>query len=131
MRLSLLTVAREVTRWGISQTEAAALVTAALIDVGLVSRDNSTMIVDQYKIRREVEKVRRKATEGDRKRLMEDKLQALFFDGKKVKTLTVEEDGVFRQRRVKQEHIVLVGEFRRKIHWTRHTFRRSRRTIGS
>ena len=37
MRLPLPTVARKVMRWGTSQREAAALVTATLIDVGLIS----------------------------------------------------------------------------------------------
>ena len=64
MRLPFATVAREALRWGTSQREAAALVVATLIDVGLTTRDNPTMIVDQCKIRREVEKVRRKAAEG-------------------------------------------------------------------
>ena len=49
MRLPLSTVAREVMRWGTSQREAAALVTPTLIDVGLVSPEDPTMTVDQYK----------------------------------------------------------------------------------
>ena len=36
MRLRLPTVAKEVMRWGTSQREAAALLTATLIDVGLI-----------------------------------------------------------------------------------------------
>ena len=47
----------------------------------------------------------------DSKQRQEDKLQAIFFDRKDIETLSaVEEDGVYRNRKVKQEHIVLVGE---------------------
>ena len=87
-----------------------------LIDVDLISRDDLTMIVNQHKIRREVQKVRRKATEADHKRLIEDKLQVVFCNGKEIETLTVERDGVFRQKKEKQEHIVLVGEPGKKTH---------------
>ena len=51
MPLPLPTVAREVMRWGTTQREAAALVTATLIDVGLISPEDPTMTVDQHKIR--------------------------------------------------------------------------------
>ena len=61
MRPPLPTVAREVMRWGTSHREAAELVTATLIDIGLISLNDPTMTVDQHKIRRKVEKIRKSA----------------------------------------------------------------------
>ena len=110
MRLRLPTVAKEVMRWGTSQRDAAALVTATLIDVGLISPEDPTIIVDQHKIRREVEKIKKSAIHNDWKQIKKQKLKGIFFNGKEIQTLIVEEDnGVFRQTIKKQDHIILVG----------------------
>ena len=101
-------------QWGTSQREAAALVTATLIDIGLISPEDPTMTVEQHKIRREVEKIRNSAIHNDWKQIQEQKFKGIFFDGKEIQTLIEEDNGVFRQTKKKQDHTILVGELGKK-----------------
>ena len=69
------------------------------------------MTVDQHKIWREVEKIRKSAIHNNWKQIQEQKFKEIFFDRKEIQTLTVEENnGVFRQTKKNQDHIILVGE---------------------
>jgi hypothetical protein len=111
-RRSLLNVAREAMRWpGASDCMVAALVTATLIDFGLVTSEDMSQIVDRQKVRREKAKCRTHYQETELESLDTEKAEGLYFDGKEVETLTIEKtNGISRQKWVKQEHVVL-GEY--------------------
>ncbi|CAG4928614.1 unnamed protein product [Colias eurytheme] len=105
--ISLATVARTVDRYGVSDRAAAAIVSAAFQDVGLITEESSTNIVDRNKIRR--------ARELQRQTLInESNLQhnnstfGLYFDGRKDKTLTMIDSS--RRKIVVEEHISIIKE---------------------
>ena len=94
-----------------SDRTVAAIVTAALIDFGVITKEDTSAVVDRQRIRREKEKVRTEVNEREEKRISDNVIEGLYFDGKEVETLVVEKDGdVYRQKKVKQEHIVVVSQ---------------------
>ena len=59
MRLTLSNVARECDRYEVSDLCAASFVSVVLQDVGLIHDQDSSMVIDRSKIRRERERVRK------------------------------------------------------------------------
>ena len=43
-------------RWGVSPKDGASIANAALIDAGVVTKDNQTKIIDKNKLKRQMEK---------------------------------------------------------------------------
>jgi len=109
MRVALPTVAQTCDRTGVSDRSAAILVNATLKDIGIITKDDSSRVVDRAKIRRERVKVRR-----DLKRKTIEKhpsIFGLYFDGRRDKTLKQTKVGKITARTtIKEEHIVLVSE---------------------
>ncbi|XP_061717533.1 uncharacterized protein LOC133525257 [Cydia pomonella] len=103
--VSYATVARTLDRYGISDRAGAALVSATLQDIGLITRESSDNIVDRSKIRR----MRSKARETVMKQGFTDipEYICISFDGRKDKTL-VQEDS--RRRVIVEEHITVLME---------------------
>ena len=81
----LPTVARESERYNLSNTAAAAIVTATLIHYGLVSKDDLSMVVDAKKIHRARQKLRKSSISN--KIFSDCSCIGIFFDGKRNKTL--------------------------------------------
>ena len=84
-RLSLPRAARECDRFFLTNRAAAAIITAVLRDIGFVTRDNPTNIVDRHKISRERRKHGLNQLVANRGKL--GALRGLYFDGKKCRTL--------------------------------------------
>lgn len=102
--ISLPTVARVCDRFGISDRAAAALSTAVLEDMRLISSDKSE-VIDKNKIRREKKKERKSLTHYPQS------INALYFDGRKDKTITINRNGKsHRMATISEEHIVLMQE---------------------
>ena len=98
-------------RRGVSDRTTAALVTAALIDFGIITADDHSSVVDRQKIRREKEKFRKNINEEEEERISDDVIEGMYFDGKEVETLEVVKEGEsYRQQKVKKEHIVIVSQ---------------------
>ena len=96
-------------RWGVSDRAAAAIATAALIDLGLITSEDSSQVIDRMKVRRAKEKLRR--TLNTTFQAEESHLSGLYFDGKEVETMqTFVADRVTRTKRSRQEHTVLLSE---------------------
>lgn len=107
MRSPLHSVARECDRHGVSDRVAASIVSAAFRDVGLIDDSDRTSIVDRSKIRRERSRSRLMASDS----ATSDPLVALYFDGRKDKTIIQEKViDKFHRREVLEEHISLVQQ---------------------
>jgi len=109
MRISLPTVAREVDRFGISNRAAASICTALLVDLGLVNENEQTMIIDTSKIRRQRQSLRNYVAELDAIKMQSKAPKAIYFDGKKDRTLCKDEKTgalVWKQ----EEHYVVVAQ---------------------
>ena len=87
-RMSLENFISECDRYHISDRAASALATGLLRDVGIVTAEDKSKVVDRSKIRRERKK-RQKQTKKKRKEQAQNRLQCLGFDGKKDKKTRV------------------------------------------
>ena len=106
-RQTFPTFARACDRYAISDRSAAASASAVLHDIGLISKDDSSKVIDRSKVRREREKKRIVL----RSNVMSSVLQGLYFDGRKDKTLTQSKNDNKCYRKVKmEEHITLVQQ---------------------
>ncbi|GBN78069.1 hypothetical protein AVEN_81878-1, partial [Araneus ventricosus] len=102
----VLAAVRTLDRFGISDREGAAIVSAALQDVGIISESNVLNVVDRNKIRRGRTKAKTTLLSQVIKDYDHDQF-GLYFDGRKGKTLSMEDN---RRKVVKDEHISLVKE---------------------
>ena len=95
-------------RFGCSSREVAALTTCALIDVGLITKNDPHLIVDHNKVEREKDRVVRELVERAAEDLKVNKVECILFDGKKdLSRVRLEVEGsekVFHGMRV-EEHI--------------------------
>ena len=104
MRSNLSNLARECDRHGVSDRAAAALASAVLADVGIVHNNDSSMVIDRSKVRRERVKGRRQLQCSSVKQV-----RGLYFDGRKDKTRVQVKTGKKSYPRVRtEEHITLV-----------------------
>ncbi|GBL76164.1 hypothetical protein AVEN_234446-1 [Araneus ventricosus] len=101
----VLTAVRTLDRFGISDRAGAAIMSAALQDVGIVSESNVLNIVDRNKIRRGRTKARTTLLSQS---VIKDYDQfGLYFDGRKDRTLSMEDN---RRKVIIEERISLVKE---------------------
>lgn len=108
MRRRLPTLARECDRWGLSDRGAAAISTAVLQDMGIVTEHDASSVIDRSKLRRERQKFRKQLQVNQKPAIV---LQAIYFDGRKDKTRkTITKNGVPHPIIVTEEHVVLVKE---------------------
>lgn len=109
LRTKLPNVALACDRTGVSDRSAAILINSALKDMGIISKNNSSKVVDRSKIRRE-----RTKTRSDLKmknKISPEKEHGLYFDGRKDRTLIMDSDRENVARKtIIEEHIVLVSE---------------------
>ena len=72
----------------------ASLATALLIDVGMITKDDSTRIIDKNKVQQAWDKVLKKLTEEGIEHLENHKVSCFWFDGRKdnTKVILVNED---------------------------------------
>lgn len=99
-------VAMTLDRYGISDRAGAAIVSATLQDIGLVTENDTSSVIDRSKIRRARTETRSSGAavnvlDGD------DSLICISFDGRKDKTMLYEDD---RRKTVVEEQITLVKE---------------------
>lgn len=114
--VSLPKLASVCDRYGVSNRSAAAIASAVLQDVGLLSAEKNRLAIDKSKLRRARNKVRQNLQDD----LHQDVLESIFFDGRKDKTLLIEKKNGHSYRRVVvKEHISLIRE--PKSHYLGHT----------
>ncbi|KAJ8928633.1 hypothetical protein NQ314_018777 [Rhamnusium bicolor] len=105
MRKSLPTLPRECDRWGLSDRGAAAISSALLQDLGIVTSQETSSIIDRSKIRRESKKLR---SQYEDEKLT---IQSIYFDGRKHKSRkTLVKMAVNHPVTVTEEHVVVMHE---------------------
>ena len=112
-RVSFPTVAGVSLRYGASDRMTAAIATAALIDAGLVTENNSSKVLDHHKVHREKLKLMGKLRQQAEEKYKEGEINCILFDGRKNWTNVMEKDeetGKYYQSRVKMEHISVTSE---------------------
>lgn len=109
MRLKLPSLAQACDRTGVSDRSAAIIVNAALTDMGILTKEDPSKIVDRSKIRRERTKARSDLKRKDNETSFP--LYGLYFDGRKDQTIIqVKDENRFSRKTITEEHIVLVSE---------------------
>lgn len=112
MRYSLPLLAAECDRFHVSNRAGAAIVNAALKDLGFITSQDQHLLIDHSKLRRERIKCRRIAVSSCNCRSTQTTVQALYFDGRKDWTLTKCKDfsGRMRFKKIREEHYVIISE---------------------
>ncbi|XP_037049023.1 uncharacterized protein LOC119083408 [Bradysia coprophila] len=103
-RLLLPTVSSLLDRFKLSSTVGAAISSATLVDVGMITETDMSNVIDTCKIKRAREKHRNNLINSSL-----EKFEGLYFDGKKDKTLVLSQDGSKRLV-ITEEHLSLVKE---------------------
>ncbi|KAF2893366.1 hypothetical protein ILUMI_12807 [Ignelater luminosus] len=105
MRDKLLLVAPACDRTGISDRSAAIIAFAVLRDVGIISEEDPSFIVDRSKIRRE----RSQMIQSLQNNNEIEQLIALYFDGRRDKILNVDKVvGIFHRSVKIEDHYILL-----------------------
>lgn len=100
-------LARTCDRYGLSDRAAAAVASAVLQDFGIVTSENISNVIDRSKLRRERSKLRGEMSEESNL----NPIKALYFDGRKDRTLNVTTLGNKKfKKTVTEEHISLIEE---------------------
>lgn len=106
MRMSLPHLAMQADRYGLSDRSVAAIATATLIDVGMISKGNDQMLIDRSKVRRERKKVRKNL-----QRCQNNQFSAVYFDSRKDETLAkVKVNNRWYSEKRSEEHYVFLAQ---------------------
>ena len=97
-------------RYRLSDRAAAAIVYSVLVDVGKITEDDKTFVIDRSKLRREKEKCRKEIQKEEQQKFRF--VNAIYFDGRKDATQMVVKgpnDKHYRSIQL-EEHYTAVGE---------------------
>ena len=119
LKLKLLSsLALACDRSGISDRAAAHVSSAVLEDIGVITFDDASHVIDKSKIRRERSKVRKHLQDFENQIVEENRI-AIFFDGRKDTTLSQVSKGSKKSRaNVIEEHITIFKGARELLSWT-------------
>lgn len=107
MRINLPSLALACDRTGVSDRSAAIIASAVLKDVGIITSNDQSYVVDRSKVRRERAKKRSVLQDLSRNQ----PIPGLYFDGRKDKTLvTVKKGDKWYRKRQIEDHYVIVSE---------------------
>ena len=111
MRKNLKRFGETCDRFQVPDRAAAALSSALLRDLEIVTSENDQMIIDKNEVRRERAKRRKSLQNNDHTQALES-MRGLYFDSRKDKTLlgVIEEDCSIHQRSSREEHISIVSK---------------------
>ena len=111
MRLGLPSTAVAADRFGVSDRAVAAIASSVLHDAGLITSNNSDLVIDKNKMRREKVKVRNYIQFRALSEAQILPLKGLYFDSRKDSTLIEEIVDTKRYtRKAKEEHLSLIEE---------------------
>ncbi|GBN19616.1 hypothetical protein AVEN_209229-1 [Araneus ventricosus] len=111
MRLGLPSTVVVGDLFGVSDRAVVAIVSSVLHHVGLITSNNSDLVVDENKLRREKAKVRKDLKSQALSEAQAIPLKGLYFDGRKDSTLIEERVDTKRYtRKSKEEHLCLIEE---------------------
>ncbi|GBM01492.1 hypothetical protein AVEN_209304-1 [Araneus ventricosus] len=110
-RLNFLTLAKECDEYGISNRTSASIANAALQDIGIVHKGETSHVVDRNKIHRQRKKLQNAVAESNKLTLSRSLLTGLYFDERKDKTkVLIKKDTKYYPKTTKKEHFTLVNE---------------------
>lgn len=108
---NLPNVALSADRFNVSDRATASICSAFLVDLGMVTSDNKSMVIDRHKIRRERELIRNKIKADINIELSKNEIVAIYFDGRKDLTISKEKiDNKYRFKSTREEHITIITE---------------------
>lgn len=106
-RLNLPSLALACDRTGVSDRAAAIIASSVLKDVGIISSEDTSGVIDRSKLRRERTKVRSALQDSDCNKIV----RGIYFDGRKDKTLvSIQKDGKYYRKTVTEDHYVILSE---------------------
>lgn len=106
-RLNFPSLALACDRTGVSDRAAAIIASSVLKDVGIISSNDPSGVIDRSKLRRERAKVRSTLQEGNRNKI----IRGMYFDGKKDTTsVIIQKEGKFYRKRQIEDHYVILSE---------------------
>ena len=109
VRVPLPNLAKEADRYGVSDRAAASLATAVLIDLGIVSKEDQSFVIDKNKVHRERVKLRKFLQTNVQKSC--ESITGIYFDGKRDNTLIkVSKNDKWYGDTTVEDHYVLVAE---------------------
>lgn len=119
-RIDLTNTARESLRNEISVRATASILTAFLIDIKLVTEDDTHLVIDPQKVQRAREKVMKNEVDEAYQEVLDQKLECIFFDGRRDKTkmIVVDEDGDESAKTEMEEHYTLTDPYTYLTHVT-------------
>lgn len=110
MRYKLTNFASACDRTGVSDRSASILANAVLQDLGVIKCTDSSKVIDRSKLRRERQKNRKYLQVKDLFQ-NDNAVSALYFDGRKDKTLVRHKEGSkYYRKTIVEEHISLISE---------------------
>ncbi|GBN79383.1 hypothetical protein AVEN_17484-1 [Araneus ventricosus] len=111
MRLGLPSTVVDGDLFGVSDRTVVAIASSVLHDVGLITSNNSDLVVDENMLRREKAKVRKDLKFQALSEAQALPLKGLYFDGRKDFTFIEERVDTKRYtRKAKNEHLCLIEE---------------------
>ncbi|GBM26784.1 hypothetical protein AVEN_127744-1 [Araneus ventricosus] len=111
MRIGLPSTAVVGDRFGVSDRAVAAIASSVLYDVGLITSDNSDLVVDENNLRRKKAQVRKDLKFQALSEAQALPLKGLYFDDSKDSTLIQEKVDTKRYtRKAKEERLCLIEE---------------------
>lgn len=106
-RLNFPSLALACDRTGVSDRAAAIIASSVLKDVGIISSNDPSGVIDRSKLRRERAKVRSTLQEANRNKI----IRCMYFDGKKDTTsVIIQKEGKFYRKRQFEDHYVILSE---------------------
>ena len=100
-------IAMAADRYGVSNRATAAIATAALIDFGLITPEDQSLVTDKNKVARAREKYRRQLQMEERMEIND--IFGIYFDGRYDSTLSkVEIKGKWHPKTIMEEHYVVI-----------------------
>lgn len=110
MRLHLPNLVMAIDRTGISTRQAAIIANAVLQDVGMITAEDTTMVIDRHKIIREQQLFHRHILDKTENNSTVN-IKGLYFDGRKDLTLSMEKkNDKYYRREIREEHVTLLEE---------------------
>lgn len=107
-RLSLKNLIGAMIHTRVSRRKTAILANALLQDLGLITSEDFSLVIDKGKIARELDSHRETILAEQHH---ESNVGAVYFDGRKDKTWTNEKKGSkFYKREIREEHVTIVQE---------------------
>lgn len=111
--LNLQLVAMESIRYNVSSRATAAIISRTFESLGIITPENTSLVVDRSKIERDKLRLESRIVKNDIDNIMQSTVDCIFFDGKKCKNFSLVQKGsggLYRDNSAKKEHIIILQQ---------------------